>query len=156
MARPIATSEQNAKRFWSKVDIKTVDDCWEYQGRINGNGYGEISMTYQNTRKNMKAHRYSAELAGMDITDKLVCHTCDNRRCVNPHHLFTGSYKDNADDMIMKGRYKATEKTRKLTPEQIREIRTDTGRHDLLAKKYGISKAAMSNIKNRKTYREVI
>jgi hypothetical protein len=151
MAIPKPTPEQYKQRFWSRVDIKSIDECWEYSGRYS-NGYGVMDIN----KKHIKAHRYSAEIAGMDITDKLVCHKCDNRKCVNPNHLFTGSYEDNNRDMIMKGRYRATEKTRKLTPEQIREIRADTGRHDLLAKKYGISKATMSNIKNRKFYREVI
>jgi hypothetical protein len=34
----------------------------------------------------------------------LVCHSCDNRRCCRPSHLFGGSYEDNARDMGRKGR----------------------------------------------------
>ena len=151
MAIPKPTAAKIAQRFWSRVDIKGIDECWEYQGRYS-NGYGLIDLN----KKPVKAHRFSAELAGINITDKLVCHKCDNRKCVNPNHLFTGSYKDNADDMIMKGRYKATEKTRKLTPEQVRIIRADTGRQDLLAKQYGISKAAMCNLKAGRTYTDVV
>ena len=51
------------------------------------------------------AHRVSFRAYVGDIPDgMLVCHTCDNRKCFNPKHLFLGSMKDNSQDMMAKGR----------------------------------------------------
>lgn len=56
-------------------------------------------------RKNLKAHRFSYEYhVGKIPSGMLVCHTCDNPSCVNPKHLFIGTWKDNVQDMIKKGR----------------------------------------------------
>jgi hypothetical protein len=89
-----------AARFWAKV--QRGEGCWEWQGANNGKGYGcfgkEGSRPYY-------AHRFSWELHAGPIPDGLfVLHRCDNRRCVNPEHLFLGTQGDNMRDMIAKGR----------------------------------------------------
>ena len=54
----------------------------------------------------MLAHRVSYQLATKeDISSKdLICHHCDNPKCINPKHLFKGTNKDNSDDKCRKGR----------------------------------------------------
>ena len=92
--------EKKIAKFWSKVNIKSDDECWEYQGGKCLSGYGR--MRFDN--KQNYAHRFSAKLAGMNIEDTCVLHKCDNPPCVNPKHLFIGSRADNMDDMYAKGR----------------------------------------------------
>ena len=93
--------EKKIARFWSKVNIKSEDECWEYQGSRYITGYGKIRFD----NKQNYAHRFSAKLAGMNIKDTCVLHKCDNPPCVNPKHLFIGSRADNMKDRKAKGRY---------------------------------------------------
>lgn len=96
-----------SQKFWSKVKIVNDEDsCWEWQAGLNTNGYGQFNLCKDGKRLNMGAHRFSYELANGPIPKGiLVCHKCDNPKCVRPKHLFPGTYQDNMDDMVRKKRH---------------------------------------------------
>lgn len=82
--------------FRSKFVEGNPDECWIWTGTIGGDGYGRIHDT--------RAHRLSFAVFNKRPPKNSVCHSCDNPLCVNPHHLWEGTAKENADDMSNKGR----------------------------------------------------
>lgn len=89
-------------RFWAYVETLGAEKCWEWKGS-KSRGYGILQ--FGNGISPYKAHRLSYEMFNGPIPDgMLVRHKCDNPSCVNPHHLETGTAKDNAMDASRRGR----------------------------------------------------
>ncbi len=159
-------------RFWSKV--KKTSTCWEWTAGCFTGGYGSFTPRHG---KRVYAHRYLYELLSFDPIPKgmLVCHRCDNRKCVRPSHLFLGSQKDNIQDAVSKNRMasgyrhgvhtKPETRTRgsksgkaKLTEadvEQIRKMWPATSQQ-AIASRFGVSQFSISCIIRRKTWAHVI
>jgi hypothetical protein len=79
-------------------NFEKTEGCWEWKGNINTGGYGKIGT-------NGLAHRRSYKyFIGQIPKDRQVCHSCDNRKCVNPAHFFLGSIGDNMRDRTAKNR----------------------------------------------------
>jgi len=75
--------------------------CWEWRLKIRPNGYARVTFKQQS----WYAHRLAyAAMVGPIAQGMDICHHCDNRKCVNPDHLFEGSRKDNMQDAVRKGR----------------------------------------------------
>lgn len=114
----------------------------------------------------MAAHRAVWILLNGDIPVQKkrleVCHTCDNRICVNPQHLFLGTRLDNARDCKRKGRNIHGNQSihAKLSPEKVREIRrlyalgSEFG-FSALGRKYGVSAASIYAVVTRKSWDHV-
>ena len=80
--------------------------CWEWNASTAGKmSYGSAWCPESQGMK--RAHRLAFEAAFGEIPNgKIACHTCDNPKCCNPHHIFIGSQKENIADMWRKGRAK--------------------------------------------------
>ncbi|MGJ5817051.1 HNH endonuclease [Paludibaculum fermentans] len=93
------------RRFWNKVEIGKHNDCWNWTASTSFGGYGQFSIQHDN----WKASRVAYFLYyGIDPAENMILHSCDNRLCCNPHHLRTGTSKDNTQDAISRGRHVAT------------------------------------------------
>ena len=162
--RPANTPEV----LWSKVDKRSEDECWNWKGYKNNEGYGR---TWIND-KGYYAHRVIYSLAypnsinlnaplSTDETGFLL-HTCDNPSCCNPKHLWVGTHADNMADKVKKGRnadFSGGKGPRcKLTMEQamqIRKLRKDGISAKELAKQFNISLSSIKSLLANKSYIEV-
>ena len=139
------------ERFFSKVAIRE-NGCHEWTGCLMPNGYGQ----FHKDGKTVYAHRVAFELAN-GKPDEFVLHSCDNRKCVNPEHLFSGSFNDNMRDMTAKGRQAHGDRNgrRKLNSEQVRAIRSEIGLNREIAARYDVSASLVSMIRSGRIWRYV-
>lgn len=112
-----------AQAFWARVDRQ--EGCWLWTGHVHPeSGYGSYSFGGRGYR----AHRLSLQLHGTETPSGLdVCHRCDNRRCVNPDHLYVGTRKQNMADCTERGRHNKPRGEghwcAKLSADEVRVIR---------------------------------
>lgn len=128
--------------------------CWNWTAASAGRGYGVTSLN----SKNFYAHRAMYILFNGELPPSImVCHSCDNRKCVNPDHLFPGTAKENSQDAVSKGRMAKGERggMAKLTSEDVIAIRAANGRQWEIAERYGITHSNVSAIKLRKSWRHI-
>ncbi len=146
------------ERFNAKYTIAD-NGCWLWQAAKDQKGYGMFYIE----GKVRKANRASWMLhRDRPLTNNLlVCHKCDNPSCVNPDHLFLGSYSDNNNDAVSKGRNVPVPGTKNgrvvLTDQDVLLIRqlAETEKVTAIAKLYPVSHQTISNIVSRKRWRHL-
>lgn len=123
--------------------------CWNWTGCRNSDGYGNVTVGL----KSLGTHRVAWTLWCSRLTSEHVLHSCDNRACANPEHLFLGTHKDNMRDCAVKRRLPRgglRNSQAKLSPEQVIEIRylycAAGMRQTELAALFGISQSQVSNV----------
>jgi hypothetical protein len=141
------------QRFDAKCAPKNADGCILWLGFLNNKGYGMLGILNDSKKKHMAyAHRIAWALVHGDIPAKLVvCHTCDNRACVNVEHLFLGTYKQNTLDMVKKNRHYWNRPLpwQKLVPtdvERIRDLRFSGCTQQQIADWIGVSRPLISMV----------
>lgn len=142
--------------FVSKIHIR-ASGCWEFETTCSKSGYGRFRCCKRGGGG--YAHRYSyLSFTGEIPEGHHICHTCDNRSCVNPSHLFAGTPKDNITDAVKKGRMAWGERAGRalLTSEQVQEIRrlVDTGMWTdaALGRRFGVSGTCIWSIRHGKSW----
>ena len=142
--------------LYANINEKTK--CWEWTKNMNKRGYGVISIDdYPEL-----AHRIAyQEFIGPIPENMCVCHKCDNRKCINPAHLFLGTTQDNTQDKMNKGRHVKGEDQHKsiLTESDVVRIKKLLKKGVLtnteIGEKFGVSSWAISRIKCGKNWKHV-
>jgi hypothetical protein len=130
------------RRFWAYVDRAGPNDCWLWNISVGGPGYGQVWRVDR-----MVMH---------------VLHSCDVKACCNPAHLHLGTHTDNMREMHERGRQgvrvPAPSPNRKLTPEQVRFIRSHAGKlpKQRMAKQYGVAPFVVDTLIKGLSYKDVV
>ena len=149
-------------RFWSKVAKQEPNVCWEWQASLDTRGYGNFGVPRNDGTGRyitQRAHRVAWELTNGPLIGSIqhLCHKCDNRKCVNPAHLFIGNPKINMADCAAKGRFNdrsgENNPRAKLRKEDVIAIRASTESLSSLANHYGVAKSVIWGAKTGATWR---
>jgi len=138
-------------RFLNKFIINSESQCWVWVGARSPNGYG----LFWTGTKLIGAHVFSWIVHnGIDVPRGMyICHECDNKRCVNPNHLYIGTPSENISDRESRIQWKKnTNGLIKLNPDSVREIRSlyNSGKCTSveLAKRFNVSRDHISRVAN--------
>lgn len=164
------------QKLREKADCSDPNACWIWKGQKSTGGYGQIEIGYVKVAPNIwkpirrRAHRISYEFHRGPIPEgMMVCHHCDTPLCINPHHLFLGTARDNFEDMMAKGRnrYDSSRSSHpgernpnaKLTEALVRQIRETRQKEGLsyskLGARFGIEKKHAHEIATRQLWAHV-
>ena len=147
------------QRLMSRVEFDTNGGCWLWSGAHCPDGYGHMKVG----PRFEKAHRLSYRIhKGTIPTGAQVCHSCDQPACINPHHLWIGTPRDNIRDCIAKGRFQTgtsrgeANGSAKLSDADVAVIRAAPkfyGSGKALAARFGVREATISEIRHRTSRR---
>jgi hypothetical protein len=137
------------ERFWSKVDKSAgPGGCWNWTaGSTHGGGglYGIFHL--QGSGIKVRAHRYAfAMVFGPIFEGEVICHSCDNVKCVNPAHLLAGTIAENNQDKALKGRAKTGPRIPRTIAHRVRQDVAYGLTYEQVAIRYGITNSSVYRI----------
>jgi HNH endonuclease len=165
--RPPGKPANTPDVLWSKVDKRGEDECWNWMGYKNEDGYGRVQIK----EWSYFAHRVIFNLVNPGIIELnapksydetgFLLHTCDNPSCCNPKHLWVGTHAQNMADKVAKNRQKKfptdTGPRCKLTMQQAREarkLRKEGTPTRELARRFGVSLPSMKTLIRGDSYKD--
>lgn len=136
-----------------------MSECINHTGAIT-DGYGVKKHKGKTVRAHRLAYCKANNLEVSDIAGSVIMHTCDNRLCINPDHLKTGTHADNCADKVSKGRQARGETSGNsvLKNEEvlrIKELIQSDYSATRIAPMYGVSVMCISRIRSGKTWRHL-
>lgn len=151
----------NISDFWSYVNKDCSGGCWEWTGRLLASGYGALDLKIDGKWKGCRAHKISYQLTFGHYSPQLeLCHKCDNKKCVNPDHLFLGTHADNMRDSSRKLRLRhgSAHPSSKLDDTSVRLIRfllSLGNKCNHVAQWFDVTPPAIQDIRRGKTWKHV-
>lgn len=143
------------ERFWSRIDIRGEDECWNWTAAKTLQGVGALWVN----GRNLYAPRIAYFLEHGKSADNFVCHHCDNRTCCNPKHIYDGTHADNMRDRQVRCRtnsdFGEQNGGHKLTTQSILEIRrrrADGESRAAIAIEFGVCKQTITKITGRRCW----
>ncbi len=159
-------SQKFQKRFWNKIKIVGVNQCWLWNRFTTPKGYGRFIISISWKKYNLYAHIVAWIIHNQrDVPLGMnILHSCiATRNCCNPRHLRIGTDQENVDDMVNQGRARKAKgqghAMAKLTEKEVIKIRKlhSSGKYSVceLAQMFGIVYTCVWKIVRRKTWTHI-
>ena len=155
------TEKQRAKWIFKHKTEKISNSkyngtkCRQWLGQIHTAGYIPV-MPWKGKTANAAGFLRKHLLDALQPKGSIVLHKCQTRACVNPHHVFFGSHKENTKDAILAGNHISGRKGRhNLAETEVMEIyrRLKDGEQGVdLACEFGVHKNSIYDINHGRSW----